>query len=117
MRDLMVIAGIAEGAIAARRFVAPSAVAGRDYKQAPNNGDVVGVAMAAAKDGERVELAVVGTALVEAGGGILAGKLVGSDADGKAVTPGDGERCGGVLLQAAAADGDLVDVLLSMGTA
>ena len=118
MRDLLVVGGIADGVIEARRFVSISTTSGRDFAAAADNGAVVGVSMAAAKDGAQVEVAMIGTVVVEADAAIAPGALVGSAAGGKAKTAPTGERHGGVLIEAvAAAAGDRVEILLAVGKA
>jgi|OM-RGC.v1.028822323 hypothetical protein len=96
----------ADGAIAAHRFVTPvgdQAVAG-EY--------TLGVARTAAADATLVTVDVLGTTVVEAGAAINAGATLKSDADGKAITWATSGAKVAVALAAAAAEGDLIEVLL-----
>lgn len=70
--------------------------------------------------GERCEVMTDGIAWVEAGAAITIGALITSDANGRAVTAapaaGVNNRVIGVALDAAAAAGDQIRVLLSPGS-
>jgi len=96
----------ASGAIVAHRFVTPA------LDQAVANEYTLGVARTAAADGAQVTVDVLGTTVAEAGAAISAGATLETDADGKAVTWATSGAAVGIALQAAAADGDLIEVLL-----
>ena len=74
-------------------------------------GNAIGAATTSAAVGERFPADVIGTTVVTAGGAIAAGAAIEVGAGGKAVT-----RTAGVTvaraLQAAAADGDRIQVIL-----
>lgn len=74
-------------------------------------GTALGVADTAAAIGQAVSVSVVGTALVTAGAAIAAGAAVEVGAAGSAVTRVTGVTVGRAL-SAAAAAGDLVEILL-----
>lgn len=98
---------VASGAIVANRFVTPvldQAVAG-EY--------ILGVARTAAADAALVPVDVLGTTVVEAGAAIAAGATVKPDANGKAITWATSGAKVGIALEAAAADGDLIEILLT----
>jgi len=113
----------ASGAISQYRFV------GHDNAQINTEGKKArGVALFDIDDGKPGTLVTRGSALVEASGAIAAGAAVGSDASGKAKTAADilvdigGTVLPGDLLvnvvngyakEAAAADGDIIEVDLS----
>lgn len=65
--------------------------------------------------GRVADIRVLGISYVVAGGAITAGALVTSNASGRAVTAAVGNIPAGVALQAAAADGDPIAVLLTPG--
>lgn len=96
----------ASGAIVAHRFVTPA----RDQAVAGEN--TLGVARTAAADGALVTVDVLGTTVVQAGAAISAGATLKADAAGKAITWATSGAKVAVALAAAAADGDLVEVLL-----
>lgn len=60
---------------------------------------------------------VLGVSRVRAGAAIAVGAKLGSDANGKAVTATTGDTILGIALEAAAADEDIIPVLLHAGTA
>lgn len=74
----------------------------------------------AAASGERVDVALDGVAYVVAGAAVALGAQLTSDASGRAVTAapaaGTNNRVIGVALEAAAAAGDVIRVLLSPST-
>lgn len=79
--------------------------------------DIIGVSdLGADGSGDRVDVVLFGPARVKAGGAITRGKLITSDANGKAVAcapaAGTSARAIGVV-QLSAADGDLVDVVIA----
>jgi len=95
----------ASGSVAANRFVT---VAGA---QAGADANTIGVAMAAGTNGNAFPVAVAGIAKAEAGAAISAGAELETDANGKAIAKTNGPVVARAL-QAAAQDGDLIDVLL-----
>jgi hypothetical protein len=62
--------------------------------------------------GIAAEVAIAGVAKVKAGAAFNAGVLIMSSAAGKAVTATSGNRILGMAVTAAAADGDIVSILL-----
>ena len=74
--------------------------------------NVLGVACADAANNEYVPVQALGIGVVEAGGAIVAGAGVSTTATGKADTQNAAEKTVGRALDAAAADGDLIRVLL-----
>lgn len=97
---------VASGAIVAHRFVTPA----RD--QAVAGEYTLGVARTEAADGALVTVDVLGTTVVEAGAAFAAGATLKPDADGKGITWVTSGAKVAVALAAAAAAGDLVEVLL-----
>lgn len=95
----------ATAALTSRRFVT---VAGAVPAAGAN---ALGVARSDGATGETVAVDVLGTAVVEAGGAISAGAAVEVDASGRAVTQSTGVTVGRAL-EAAAAAGDFIEVLL-----
>lgn len=73
-----------------------------------------------AASGERVEVVTHGIAYVEAGAAVTVGVLVTSDASGRGVAAapaaGTNNRIIGIAMEAAAAAGDIIRVLLSPGS-
>jgi len=66
-----------------------------------------------AEQGQSVTVAIGGTVRVKAGGAINAGAWVGTDDNGKAVAKtADGDVVRGIALEAASADGDIIEVFL-----
>lgn len=66
-----------------------------------------------AAQGQSVTVAIGGTVRVKAGGAISAGAWVGTDGNGKAVAKAaDGDVVRGIALEAASADGDVIEVFL-----
>lgn len=77
---------------------------------------IVGVLQNTPEAGEAASVRFGGTSKVEATGAISKGDRVTADADGKATaTTTDGAEYGGIALEAAAADGDIIEVLLIPG--
>lgn len=68
----------------------------------------------AVKAGQTVTVQIERRALVVAGGAVEAGAYVATDADGAVVTAASGKAVG-MALQAAAAKGDIIEVLLLHG--
>lgn len=99
------LAILASALVAAERFVtaagAPAVAAG----------NALGVARSDAAVGEMIPVDVLGTAVVTAGGAIAKDARIQVGADGKAVTLAAGKAVA-VALQAAAADGDRIEVFL-----
>ncbi|MCM1513282.1 MAG: DUF2190 family protein [Oxalobacter formigenes] len=75
-------------------------------------GHALGVTTTVAAPGSAVAADVMGTTLIEAGGVIALGQGVQSDASGKAVALSGGVALG-TALQAASADGERIEVLLT----
>jgi len=96
---------VASGAISKHRFVTHA------NAQAGAAANTLGVARTDAVMGDTLAVDVVGTAVVEAGAAITAGAAVETDATGRAVTLATGTKVGRAL-EAAAAAGDFIEVLL-----
>lgn len=77
---------------------------------APAAGNAVGFANTGASTGQRVPVTTLGTALAVAGAAVAAGAAVEVGAAGKVVTKSAGVAVGRALT-AAAADGDVIEVL------
>ena len=103
---ILTLSHVCSGAIAAHRFVTHAG------DQAVANENARGVSRTAGADTEIIPLDVMGTTVVEAGAAVTAGASLKSDANGKAITQTTGTPILGVALQAAAADGDLIEILL-----
>ncbi len=73
-----------------------------------------GVANHDAAIGEAFSVDVMGTTIVTAGGPIAAGGAVKSDAAGKAVAQGGAGEIAGYAVTAATADGQRIEVLLTL---
>lgn len=67
--------------------------------------------------GDFVDVVMMGETQVVAGAAVAVGALLTADADGKAVTAAATNRIAGVALSAAAADGDVITIFVSLGTA
>lgn len=104
---ILTLTVVAAGALSACRFVTN----GGAY---PTEGDMaIGVTRTGAGGaGDLVPVDALGTSMVEAGGVIENGKLVTVDATGRAVQAGEGDLVYGRALQAAAGEGELIEVLL-----
>ncbi|MEL7168258.1 MAG: capsid cement protein [Bacteroidota bacterium] len=103
--EILTLSILAASAIVQRRFVAP------DGTQAGAAANTLGVASYDVATGDMAAVHVLGTTVVEAGGAVAAGAAIETDASGKAVTNAAGPVVGRALT-AAAADGDLIEVLL-----
>lgn len=103
--SLLTISVLAAAALTAERLVTAAGAV------ATAAGNAVGVARTDAAIGELCPVDVLGTAVVTAGGAIAKGAHVEVGATGKAVTLAAGKAVG-VALEAAAADGDPVEILL-----
>ncbi len=103
--SILTLSIVASGAITKHRFVTPG------NTQAGAGVNTLGVAREDATLNAGLAIDVVGTAIVEAGGAIAAGAAVETDATGRAVTKTTGVTVGRAL-QAAAAAGDFIEVLL-----
>ncbi len=76
-------------------------------------GNAQGVAETEGASGDNIPVAHIGTAIVEAGGAILANALVESDASGRAVTRSAGVTLGRLAPgESASAAGEFVEVIL-----
>lgn len=73
-----------------------------------------GVIMNAPASGEAVLLQVAGLAKVVAAAAITAGDIVASNAAGKVAAATTGQRALGIAVEAAAADGDVIQILLGV---
>jgi len=96
----------ADGAITAHRGV--TAV----LDQAVANEHTLGFARADIADGAQGTIDVLGTTIAEAGAAITAGDTLEVDADGKVITWDTAGAAVGVALEAAAAEGDLIEIFL-----
>jgi hypothetical protein len=110
----------AGGAVAPYRIVAFSA-AETVIQSAAATASHVGVSSELdVASGERIEVVTHGIAYVTAGAAITLGALVTSDATGRAVAAapatGVNNRTIGIAMEAAAAAGDIIRVLLSPGS-
>lgn len=103
--SILTLSIAAAAAIAAERFVTTAGA----YAAAAGNAD--GVSQTEAAIGDLFAMDAAGTAVVTAGGAIAKDAYVEVGADGKAVTRTAGIAVGKAL-QAAAADGDRIEVLL-----
>lgn len=96
----------AAGTIAANRFVtAARAQAGADA-------NTLGVSRTAAVASDQLTVDVLGTATVEAGAAVAAGATIKSDSSGRAITWATSGAKVAIALEAAAASGQLIEVLL-----
>jgi len=95
----------ATASLTSRRFVTIGGA------QAGAGATALGVARSDGAIGDQVPVDVLGTAVVEAGAAIVAGAAVEVDASGRAVTKNTGVTVGRAL-EAAAAAGDFIEVLL-----
>jgi hypothetical protein len=103
--SLFALSILAAAALTAERFVTAAGAV------ATAAGNAVGVAATNAAIGELCPVDVLGTAVVTAGGAIAKGAHVEVGATGKAVTLASGKAVA-VALEAAAADGDSIEVFL-----
>lgn len=71
-----------------------------------------GVSRTGGVSGEKITADVLGTAIVEAGAAVAAGDTVKADSTGRAITWATSGAKLGQALQAAAAAGDLIEVML-----
>lgn len=104
--DTLTVSVEASAAITADRFIT---VAGAVPAIGAN---VLGVARSRAADDEQVPVAALGVALVEASGAIAKGAAISTTAAGKAKTKAGAEVVVGRALEASAADGDKIQILL-----
>lgn len=103
--SILTLAYTATVALEAERFITAAGA----YPAAAGN--AVGVTTTKAAIGELVATDIVGTAVVVAGGAIAKNAFIDVGANGKAVTHAAGKVVAQAL-QAAAADGDRIEVLL-----
>ena len=94
------------GTVSANRFVQV------DGTLAGAGENALGVARTNGVSGDKISVDVLGTAVVAAGAAVAAGASIKSDANGKAVTWATSGAKIAIALEAAAADGDLIEVLL-----
>lgn len=121
MSNIVLAKGFLAGAaIAAYRIVKFSAVDTVIQGAAASDSLIGVVSEVAPASGERCEVILSGVAFVEAGAAVTVGSLITSDATGRgiAAAPASGvnARHVGVALEAAAAAGDVIRVLLSQGS-
>lgn len=102
---ILALSVLAAGQVEVHRFVTAAGA------QAGDGQNSLGVSEFPAAGGEMLTVNALGTAVVEAGAAIAAGERLQSDADGKAVPKTTGATTA-VALQAAAAEGDLLEVFL-----
>lgn len=108
---------VAEAAISAYRIVKVGAADGQVLTAAAATDLSIGVVENVAPAiGERCSVVMVGVAEITLGGTVARGAAVTSDASGRAVTASAGNRRIGIAL-ASGVVGDVVEVLLSPGTA
>jgi len=103
-RSLLALTVAAAAAVTAERFV-------NGGVHATAAGRALGVSRTDAADGEDFPVDAIGTAVVTAGGAIAVDAEIEVGTDGKAVTQSAGVTVARAL-QAAAADGDRIEVLL-----
>jgi hypothetical protein len=108
--SLLTLTVLATAVLTAERFVTQAGAV------AAAAGPAFGVARAPAAIGERAPVDVIGTAIVTAGGAIASGAYIDVGAAGKAITHAAGKIVAQAL-EAAAADGDRIEVLLIPSTA
>lgn len=104
--SLLALSVLAAGTVSAARFVTPGGA------QAGADANTLGVSRFAAVAGERLTVDAYGTAVVEAGAAIAAGATVKSNATGQAITWASAGAKVAVALEAAAAAGQMIEVLL-----
>lgn len=102
---IMALSLTASGAVSKRRFVTHAGA------QAGAAANTLGVSNHDAADADGITVNVVGTAVVEVGAAIAVGAALETDASGRAVTKAVGPTVARAL-QAAAAAGDFIEVLL-----
>lgn len=103
--SLLTLTAIATGALAAERFTTAAGA----YPAAGAN--AFGVTNTSAAIGDRVAVDVIGTSVATAGAPVAANAYLQVGTDGKAITRTTGVTVAQAL-QAAAADGDRIEVLL-----
>jgi hypothetical protein len=98
---------ILAGAAAGNRFINTA------LSQAGAGDNTYGVSRTAGETGEAIAVDVLGTAIVETGGPILAGAKVQADADGRAITIGAGAVAARLAPgESSSAAGQFVEVIL-----
>jgi hypothetical protein len=111
----------ADADLSARQYRFVTATASNGCALAGANARALGVLQNKPKSGEAAAIQTEGQTKVVAGGAFAVGDYVKSDANGKAVQV-TGEAAGtivellGIALEAAAADGDIVEIQLIHGT-
>lgn len=103
--SVLALTVVATGVVNKRRFVSVAAA------QAGAGVNTLGVSQEDAAIGDALALDVLGTAVVEAGAAVAKGAALQSDANGRAVTKDAGVTTARAL-EAAAAEGDPIEVLL-----
>lgn len=102
-------------AITSQRYRAVKATAARKANVVAADTDVIlGVQQNLPKSGELVEIVALGTAKARAGGVIAVNAYVKLEANGNFISGGGGaDRNWGIALDAAAADGDIIEIYLT----
>lgn len=99
--------------LSAKQYLFMELVAGGKVDTCGATTDVaVGVLQNDPKSGELASVAILGTSKVVAGGAITEGDFVSPTAAGKAQTTVATQYPRGIALEAAAADGDIIEILL-----
>ena len=104
--SLLTLTMAASATLVANRFVTPAVA------QTGADGVAIGVAATAAASGEKLPVICQGTAVVEAGAAIAAGATLKVDSSGRAITWVTSGAKVGFALEAAAAAGQMIEVLL-----
>lgn len=107
-RPLLTLSVKLTAAVEAHRFVT---LAGAT--PAADGDPVIGATRAKGAVNDVVGVTSIGTETVEAAGAIGKGAEVQAKADGKAMVHADGEVVAGIALEAAAADGDKIEVQIT----
>ena len=114
--DLQCIAMDADADLSAHRYSIMRATSERGVNVCSLNTavEMFGVLQNKPESGERAQVAIGGVCKVRAGAAITANKMVTCNASGSAVTlPNSGVMALGRALEAAAADGDIISVLIT----
>ncbi len=104
--SILTLTVAATGTIAQHRFVTPAGL------QTGAGENAIGSSLTAAVSGNKIPVMHLGIATVEAGAAVSAGASLKADADGKAITWATSGAKLGIARTAAAASGDLIEVLL-----
>ena len=104
-----------EAATAANRFVKLGTAKNTVLQNTAATIISVGVTHTAADINNNVKVQIGATAVVEASAAIAKGVRVTSTAIGKAVTAVSGNQSAGIAMEAASADGQLIEIMLTPG--